>query len=397
MSAANAKLGGGSVSSTPAKSIRPPAAPPGLDPALLGATVLLLVFGLVLSLGATAELADRNDKDLYYYTLRQCVYAGAALAIMYVVSQLSERFIRRAGVVLFVIALTSLALLPMFGTDYGKGSFRWYSLGFFSLQPSEFVKTSLAITIAWFLAGAAQRDGPPGAAIAAGISILVAGILVMQPDFGQAFLVLGIWAVMYFLAGASLVVVVAIAAGGVSVAVLAYYLSSHAGERIAQFLKGTPEKFTQGQFVDRAISGAGWLGNGVNDGRVASRLPEAHSDYIIAAAADEYGLLACAAIFSLYALIGLRVAWRLRESGSLFARLACAGIAVQLVLQSLVHYGVNLRVLPAKGIALPFVSYGGSSMLAAGLAMGVLLALTRGQLRESSGGRKSVVATGRSR
>ncbi len=304
MSAANAKLGGGSVSATPAKSIRPRAAPPGLDPALLGATVLLLVFGLVLSLGATAELADRNDKDLYYYTLRQCAYAGAALAIMYVVSQLSERFIRRAGVVLFVIALASLALLPMFGTDYGKGSFRWYSLGFFSLQPSEFVKTSLAITIAWFLAGAAQRDGPPGAAIAAGISILVAGILVMQPDFGQAFLVLGIWAVMYFLAGASLVVVVAIAAGGVSVAVLAYYLSSHAGERIAQFLKGTPEKFTQGQFVDRAISGAGWLGNGVNDGRVASRLPEAHSDYIIAAAADEYGLLACAAIFSCMPLSG---------------------------------------------------------------------------------------------
>ena len=322
---------------------------------------------------------------------------GVALAVTYAVSMLSERFIRRAGVVLFVIALASLALLPMFGTDYGKGSFRWYSLGFFSLQPSEFVKTTLAITIAWFLAGAAQRDGPPGAAIAAGISILVAGILVVQPDFGQAFLVLGIWAVMYFLAGASLVVVVAIAAGGVSVAVLAYYLSGHAGERIAEFLKGAPERFTQGQYVDRAISGAGWFGNGVNDGRVASHLPEAHSDYIVAAAADEYGLLACAAIFSLYALIGLRVAWRLRESRSLFARLACAGITVQLVLQSLVHYGVNLRVLPAKGIALPFVSYGGSSMLAAGLAMGVLLALTRRQPRDGSADRKPARSVGRTR
>ena len=376
-----------------AQSIRPPAAPPSIDPALVAATVLLLVFGLVLSLGATADLATKNGKGLYYYTLRQCAYAGAALTIMYAVSQLSERFIRRAGVVLFVIALASLALLPVFGTDYGKGSYRWYSLDFFSLQPSEFVKTSLAITIAWFLTGAAQRDGPPGAAIAAGISILVAGILVMQPDFGQAFLVLGIWAVMYFLAGASFVAVVAIAAGGVSVAVLAYFLSSHAGDRITQFLKGTPEKFTQGQFVDRAISGAGWFGNGVNDGRVASHLPEAHSDFIVAAAADEYGLLACAAIFFLYALIGLRVAWRLRESRSLFARLACAGITVQLVLQSLVHYGVNLRVLPAKGIALPFVSYGGSSMLAAGLAMGVLLALTR----EQGAARGAVGSTGQSR
>ena len=378
-----------------AQSIRPSATPPGIDPALVAATILLLVFGLVLSLGATTDLATKNGKDLYYYTLRQCAYAGAALLLMYAVSQLSERFIRRAGVVLFVIAWASLALLPIFGTDYGKGSYRWYSLGFFSLQPSEFIKTSLAITIAWFLAGAAQRDGPPGEAIAAGISIIVAGILVLQPDFGQAFLVLGIWAVMYFLAGASFLVVMAIAAGGVSVAVLAYFLSGHAGERIAQFLKGTPEKFTQGQFVDRAISGAGWFGNGVNDGRVASHLPEAHSDFIIAAAADEYGLLACGVIFFLYALIGLRVAWRLRESKSLFARLACAGITVQLVLQSLVHYGVNLRVLPAKGIALPFVSYGGSSMLAAGLAMGVLLALTRGQLREKDASRESAGSTGR--
>ena len=361
-----------------AEAVRPPVVPRGLDPVLVGATVLLVVVGLVLSLGTTADLAGRNGKDTYFYTLRQCAYSAAALSVMYGVAQLSERMIRRGGVILFVIGLAMLALLPMFGTDFGKGSSRWFSLGFLSLQPSEFIKTSLAITIAWFLAGSTDRDGPPGAAIAAASAILVASILILQPDFGQAFLVLGIWAVMYFLAGAPLLVVGVIAAGGATVGVLSYFLSSHAESRIKQFLDGTPEQFTQGQFVDRAITGAGWFGNGVNDGRVVSHLPEAHSDYIIAAAADEYGLLACGVIFSLFALVGMRVVWRLRTPRSLFARLACAGIAVQLVLQSLVHFGVNLRVLPAKGIALPFISYGGSSMLAAGLAMGVLLALTRG-------------------
>ncbi len=367
-----------------AEAIRPPVVPRGLDPVLVGATVLLVVVGLVLSLGTTTELADRNGKDLYFYTVRQCAYAVAALTVMYGVSQLSERLIRRGGVILFVVGLVMLALLPMLGTDFGKGSSRWFSLGFFSLQPSEFIKTSLAITVAWFLAGSTDRDGPPGAAIAAGSTILVACILILQPDFGQAFLVLGIWAVMYFLAGAPLLVVGVIGAGGASVAVLAFFLSGHAEKRIREFLKGTTEQFTQGQFVDKAINGAGWFGNGVNDGRVVSRLPEAHSDYIIAAAADEFGLLACGVIFSLYALVGMRVAWRLRSPRSLFARLACAGIAVQLVLQALVHYGVNLRVLPAKGIALPFISYGGSSMLAAGLAMGVLLALTRGHPETAS-------------
>ena len=178
---------------------------------------------------------------------------------------------------------------------------------------------------------------------------------------------------------------------------LAYFFSGHAGERITEFLKGTPDKFTQGQFVERAISGAGWFGNGVNDGRVSSRLPEAHSDYILAAAADEYGFLACAVLFSLYAVIGIRVAWRLRESRSLFARLACTGIAVQLVLQALVHYGVNLRLLPAKGIALPFISYGGSSMLAAGLAMGVLLALTRKRVPGQDSGPAIAGPQGRAR
>ena len=390
MRAANASSSGAvgtrAAPAAAAEDLRPSATPHGLDPVLVGATVLLLLCGLVLSLGTTGELATGNGKDLYYYTMRQCMHAGAALAIMYSVGQTSERFIRRGGVLLFVVALASLALLPMFGTDFGKGSYRWYSLGFMSLQPSEFIKTSLAVTIAWFFAGAAQRDGPPGAAIAAGIAILVAGILVMQPDFGQAFLVLGIWSVTYFLAGAPLLVVVGIVAGGASVAVLAFNFSSHAGERIAQFLSGTTEKFTQGQFVDRAISGAGWFGNGVNDGRVASHLPEAHSDYIIAAAADEFGLLACGVIFALYGLIGMRVAWRLREVRSLFSRLACAAITVQLIMQAMLHYGVNLRVLPAKGVALPFVSYGGSSMLAAGLAVGVLLALTRRHSREEVAG-----------
>ena len=362
--------------------------PPGhLDPVLVAAAVLLVVVGLVLSLATTSELAKSNELGLYYYTIRQCAYAGLALATMLAVSRLTERSLRRLGVLLFAVMLVATALLPVFGTDYGKGSHRWYSLGFFSLQPSEFIKTGLAITLAWFLAGETERDGPPGSVIAAGLAILVAGMLILQPDFGQAFLVLGIWAVMYFLAGASPATLLAIGVGGTLVPLLAFFLSSHAASRIGQFLQGTPERYSQGQFVAEAIGNAGWFGNGVNDGRVSAYLPEAHSDFIIAAAADEYGLLACAAIFLLYAAIGLRVTWGLRGAGrSLFVRLACIGVTVQLLLQALVHYGVNLRVLPAKGIALPLVSYGGSSMLAAGLAMGVLLALTRRRKAPMAGG-----------
>ncbi len=391
MGTAGARLGGreGAVQSG--------GVPYGFDRVLAGAAVLLVLCGLVLALVTTDDLAARNGLDRYHYVVRQLLYAIGSLVLMFAVSFCDERTVRRGGILLFGAILVATLLLPALGTDFAKGAQRWYSLGFFSFQPSEFLKTTFAITVAWFLAGAAQPNGPPGAAIAGLTVLAVAAILILQPDYGQAFLVVGIWGVMFYLAGASHFAVGLGVAGSAAVLAVATQVSDHVRGRIMEFvqtrfLSMPPERNSQGDHVEEAIRGAGWFGNGVNDGRINAHIAEAHSDYIVAAAADEFGLVVCGAIFCLYAVIGLRVAWRLGEPRSLFARLACAGVSVQIVLQALFHYGVNLRVLPAKGMALPFVSYGGSSMLAAGLAMGVLLALTRmpgrRPVRAPAGGRR---------
>lgn len=364
-----------------------------IDRPLVAAAGSLLLAGIVLSFAASPPLAERNGLDSFHFVVRHAAYAVLAGWAMLLVSAANLRHLRRGGVLLAVAAGIAVLLLPAFGTDFGKGSWRWYSLGFVSVQPVEFLKVGFALTIAWFLAGTLNgsatpgrgapgagrvaRPAPPGKTIAFVVA-LAAGVMMMAlKDYGQAVLLLGTWGILYFLAGANLLMIgllVPVVAVG---AVLVYHLSPHVASRIDPFLTGTTVPHTQLDFVERALRQAELFGGGVNAGTVKNHLPDAHTDFVFAVAAEEFGLVFAGGLLLLYAFVCLRAFWLLRNAPDPFVLLAGAAVSTLLALQTLIHLGVNLRLAPAKGMTLPFLSYGGSSMLATGIAFGVLLALTR--------------------
>jgi len=348
-----------------------------IDKWSLSAVLLLGGLGILLGLAASPPLAERNNFAPFHYVEKQAIFGGIALVLMLVFSMLSPTVIRRIGVIGFGIAFVGILFLPIFGTDFGKGAVRWYSLGFASLQPSEFLKPGFVVVAAWALAAAAEINGPPGRSWSFGLAIVVVGLLALQPDFGQASVILFTWGVMYFVAGAPMALLVGIgllvAVGGVA----AYEGSEHFARRIDGFLDPNIDPRTQLGYATNAIREGGFFGVGVGEGEVKWSLPDAHTDFIVAVAAEEYGLVMVLFIILLFATITVRSLMRLIAERDPFIRLAGTGLACAFGVQAFINLGVAARLLPAKGMTLPFVSYGGSSMIAGGIAMGMLLALTR--------------------
>jgi len=285
--------------------------------------------------------------------------------------------VRRLAVLGFLGAFVALALLPALGTDFGKGAVRWYSLGFASVQPSEFMKPVFIVVAAWMLAASQQINGPPGKAWSALLCTVIVAMLVMQPDFGQASLVLFGWGVMYFVAGAPMLLLVGMAGMVVLGGTVAYSSSEHFARRIDGFLSPEVDPTTQLGYATNAIREGGLFGVGVGEGQVKWSLPDAHTDFIIAVAAEEYGLILVMIVIALYTLIVVRSLLRLMRERDPFIRLAGTGLACIFGVQAMINMGVAVRLLPAKGMTLPFVSYGGSSLIAGGIAVGMLLAFTR--------------------
>jgi cell division protein FtsW len=343
----------------------------------LSCILLLMGTGILLGLAASPPLAARNGLDPFYYVERQMVFGTVATIAMLVTSMLSPETIRRWAVAGFFAVLLSLICLPFLGTDFGKGATRWYSLGFISLQPSEFLKPLLAVTAAWMLAAGQEINGPPGRSLSLGLTLFVIFLLVMQPDFGQSALIGGGWMVMYFVAGAPMVLLLCLAGSAVFGGMVAYNSSEHFARRIDGFLSPDIDPRTQIGYATNAIQEGGFFGVGVGEGSVKWSLPDAHTDFIIAVAAEEYGLILVLIIISLYATIVLRSLFRLLRERDIFIRLAGTGIVTMFALQAMINMGVAVRLLPSKGMTLPFVSYGGSSLIAVGVAMGMLLAFTR--------------------
>ena len=350
------------------------------------AVFALFAIGLLLGLAASVPLAQRNGLDPFYYVQRQAVFGGAALAGLAVVAVAPPALGGRPGVLLFVGGFAALARLPVLGTDFGKGAVRWFSLGFASVQPSEFLKPGFVVLTAWLVAAAQEPMGPPGRSISFALAVAVVGLLAIQPDFGQAALVLFTWGVVYFVGGAPMLLILLVAglvgAGGVA----AYSMSEHFARRINGFLAPDVDPRTQRGYATDAIQEGGFFGVGVGEGQVKWSLPDAHTDFIIAVAAEEYGLVLVAVIILLYATIVVRSLGRLLRERDPFIRLAGTGLACAFGVQALINMGVAVRLLPAKGMTLPFVSYGGSSVIAAGLAAGFLLSLTRARPQAEVGG-----------
>ena len=348
-----------------------------IDKWSLSAVLLLFGIGLLLGLAASPPLAQRNGFSDFHYVQRQAFFGSLAMVTIFTFSLMSPQTVRRLASIGFACSLIALMLLPIFGTDYGKGAVRWFSLGFGSIQPSEFLKPGFIVVAGWMIAASNEVAGPPGKSYSFALAIFIALLLALQPDFGQACLVLFSWGVMYFVGGAPFVILAGIAGLTVVGGAFAYQNSEHFARRIDGFLSAEVDPTTQLGYAANAIREGGFFGVGVGEGTVKWSLPDAHTDFIIAVAAEEYGLILVLVIIFLYATIALRSLFRLMRERDPFIRLAGTGLACTFAVQAMINMSVAVRLLPAKGMTLPFVSYGGSSLIAGGILIGMLLALTR--------------------
>ena len=348
-----------------------------VDKVSLTCVLSLFFVGLLLCMAASPPLAESNGKEPFYYVKRQAFFGLIAFMIMIVLSLLSVVENRRVAIIAFIVTFVAILLLPIAGTDHGKGAVRWLSVLGLSIQPSEFLKPFFVVFMAWLMSASSDKFGPPGKSLAFLILLIVIGFLVIQPDFGQAGLLLAVWSIMYFVAGAPIVFICSILIGTSIFSVLAYNNSDHFARRIDGFLAPEIDPRTQIGYATNAIQEGGIFGVGVGEGKVKWRLPDAHTDFIISVAAEEFGLLLCALIMILYLIIIIRSIMRLMKENNFFIQICGTGIIALLAMQAIINLGVAVRLLPAKGMTLPFISYGGSSILALGFLMGILFSLTR--------------------
>tara|TARA_R110000824_G_scaffold390760_15_gene587917 strand:+ start:11227 stop:12375 length:1149 start_codon:yes stop_codon:yes gene_type:complete len=336
----------------------------------------LMLVGGVLSLAASPSVAMRINLPPFHFVYRQLLFFMPAIAAIIGVSLLSVRHVRRLAAIVFLGAFFLMVLTLFIGPEV-KGAHRWLQIGPIAIQPSEFVKPAFIVLIAWMFAEAQRTKGFPGTLIALVLYGMVAAVLAMQPDFGQLTLLTMVFGAIFFMAGLSWRWIGSLAVIAILGAVAAYTFSPHFTSRIDRFLN--PESGDTYQ-IDRALDAfqtGGFFGRGPGEGEVKRILPDAHTDFIFAVAAEEFGVIVGLMIIGIFAMIVLRVLRQAMEERDLFVQFASCGLVALFGLQALINMAVNVNLLPAKGMTLPFISYGGSSLLALGFTMGMLLALTR--------------------
>ena len=347
-----------------------------IDKYILGAAVVLMLAGVVLSFAGSPAVAERLGYDSFHFVKRHIAFILPALAIMIATSFLSPRDARRAALVVLLGAL-ALMLVTLFVGIEVKGARRWFDVAGLTVQPSEFMKPAFVVIVAWLFAENRTRTDIPGNAFAMILLAIAVALLVAEPDFGQTMLIVISWGALFFLAGMSWVWIAALGALTAGGIVAAYATFPHVAARIDRFI--SPQSGDTFQ-IDRALGSilhGGWFGQGPGEGIVKRVLPDAHTDFIFAVAAEEFGIIACIALVAVFALIVFRGLSKSATSRDPFIRLATAGLVVLFGVQSVINIAVNLNLMPAKGMTLPFISYGGSSMLAIAFGMGLLLAFTR--------------------
>jgi cell division protein FtsW len=344
------------------------------------ALVVLATIGVVLAMAASPPVAERIGLDPLHFVRRQATYLPVALLVMVGVSLLSPVGARRLATIVFLGAVLMLVATLMVGAEI-KGARRWISIAGFSLQPSEFVKPGLAVVCAWMFAASRLGEDIPGNRIAFMLYVLVAGLLLLQPDVGQALVVSAVWFSQWFLAGLPMIWVAATIGMGIAGLTVAYFIFPHVASRIDRFIDPASGDSYQVDRAMEAFMNGGMWGRGPGEGTVKRNLPDAHADFILAVAGEEFGLILCLVIVVLFGFVVLRGIANLMRTTDLFAVVAATGLLVQFALQALVNMGSTTSLMPTKGMTLPFISYGGSSMLALAFGMGVLLALTRRRAR----------------
>ncbi|HXQ52310.1 MAG TPA: putative peptidoglycan glycosyltransferase FtsW [Stellaceae bacterium] len=340
------------------------------------ALAMLIAFGSLMVMAASPAVAVRIGADSLHFVRHYFAVLPATLLAMFVVSLQSPRGIRRIAAVGFIVSVALLAYTLVGGVEI-KGARRWVELPGLSIQPSEFVKPTFAVVSAWLFAQHRLNPGFPGHWIAIVLYAIVFGLLVKQPDLGMAAVVSAVWFTQFFLAGLRLYWVGAGICAGMAGLVGAYLAFPHFSSRVDRFLDPASGDGYQVERSIEAFNNGGLFGRGPGEGTVKEYLPDAHADFVFAVAGEELGLFVCLAIVAIFAFIVLRGFARLLQEGNLFVVLAATGLLVQFGLQAVINMASTLHLMPTKGMTLPFISYGGSSMLALGLGMGMALALTR--------------------
>src|SRR6185437_11478402 len=357
-----------------------------VDPWLLCAFGALMAIGVIMALAASPAVAERIGLDPFHFVNRQTALLIPCATALAATSFLSPRHARRAALLLYALSLGLIIAALMFGVEV-KGSRRWI----FGVQPSEFIKPAFVVLTAWAFTEGGRPGAPKGLARALAFLLLPLTIapLIMEPDFGQTMLISVVWGALFFLAGLHWFWVLGLGGVGAFGGLLAYVFSPHVHDRIQHFLNpdtmagGVSDAFQVDTALQAILSG-GWFGRGPGEGVYKRILPDAHTDFVFAVAGEEFGIIACLGLIAIFAFVIMRGLWLASRNCDPFSRSAAAGLTIMFGVQSWINIAVNLRAIPAKGMTLPFISYGGSSELALAIGMGFLIALTRRHLTTPS-------------
>ncbi len=347
------------------------------DHLLLGATAVLIVLGVLLSFASSPAAAARMSiGDPFHFAVRQCVFAVGASAVLLSVSMMSPRGVRRSAFFIYALAIAVMIALPLLG-HHAKGATRWLEFGGFSLQPSEFMKPALIVLAAWMFSEGQKGQGVPGVSIAFILYAVAVVLLLVQPDVGQTVLITIAFGAAFFMAGVPFKWILGLGAMAVAGGVSLYFVFDHVASRVKRFLSPETTDTHQVDRAQEAIAAGGLFGRGPGEGVMKRHVPDLHTDFIYSVAAEEYGLIFSLLLISLFGFIVIRGLYKSMKLSDSFEQVAAGALFVLVGQQAFINVAVNLNMIPTKGMTLPFISYGGSSMLAMGLTMGMALALTR--------------------
>ena len=346
-----------------------------IDKVQLGSIVLLIIFGIVLNLAASPPIAEKLSLNQYYFVKRQFLFFILGIFVMFFFSFLNLKNLRRLCLIIFITSLITIFFLNIFGTPI-KGATRWLDLGIISVQPSEFAKPTFIVLISWFLSESIVKT-VPSKIISLILYSLFAFGLILQPDIGQTILITLAASIIYFISGMPLIVGFIIFILSLIGIGLSYLHVDHFYQRLNIFFNPSLGDTYQIDTAYNAILQGGWFGVGPGEGVIKNILPDAHTDFIFAVAAEEFGLISCFIIISLFAFIVFRGLSRSLKQEDLFAKISTIGLTSLICIQVGINIAVNLGIVPTKGMTLPFISYGGSSALSIAMAFGLILAFTR--------------------
>jgi cell division protein FtsW len=347
-----------------------------VDRLTLAALGALMLGGIILCLAASPPVAARIGLDPFHFVNRQVFFLVPAVCVLIVISFLSPRDIRKLALLVFLVSLVLVAATPHFGAEI-KGARRWLVILGVNIQPSEFLKPAFVILIAWLFGESSRRPDMPANTVALALLIMVVSLLVMQPDFGQTMLITLVWGALFYMAGMRVIWVLGLGATASVGLMVAFYTVPHVAQRINRFLDPSSGDTFNVDIATESFVRGGWFGRGPGEGTIKRILPEGHTDFVFAVAGEEFGVVLCLILVSLFAFIVIRALVKAMHNEDAFIRFAAAGLAILFGLQSTINMAVNLHLMPAKGMTLPFISYGGSSLISLAYGMGMLIALTR--------------------